>query len=82
MKLEARDVVVIVENKIRAGAKQGDQLLGYYLHYRNRGASRRRILAIYVAPGNLWRSEGANVERVCRSSTRAGSRRIARSRTA
>jgi hypothetical protein len=65
---EATGVRILVENKIREGAKQVDQLLRYYQAERAREAGdARRILAVYVAPRQLGRDE---VERVKESIAR------------
>ena len=65
------DLVILIENKVRAGSQQAGQLLRYYQE-RVKREERRRIIAVYLAP----RGTGAvEVERV-RPSLRARDRAV------
>lgn len=54
--LAADDMVVLIENKLCAGAKQVGQLLRYYQHQRARFPN-KRIVAIYLAPRQVGLDE-------------------------
>lgn len=66
--LESPSTIVLIEDKISAGAKQQEQLLRYY-----RGTVEakpdKRIVAVYLAPGGMGAGE---VEAVRRSAVFAG----------
>jgi hypothetical protein len=53
---------VLIENKLRAGAKQKDQLLRYYLAA-VATTPQKRLVAVYLAPGGMGLGEVEAVER-------------------
>jgi hypothetical protein len=55
--LESDNTLVIIENKVSAGAKQEGQLQRYYLAARSGPGAEKRILAVYISPGAVGRSE-------------------------
>lgn len=54
--MSSDDTLVLIENKIGAGAKQAGQLLRYYLHQRSRFPG-KRIIAVYLAPRQMGLDE-------------------------
>lgn len=64
VRMETEDTIVLIENKISAGAKQTNQLLRYYLRERKHNPKTRLIL-VYLAPGQIGKDE---IERVTDSS--------------
>lgn len=54
--LESDDIILIIENKLSAGAKQVGQLLRYY-RQRRIAAPSSRIIAVYLAPREVGLSE-------------------------
>ena len=60
--LESPSVLVLIEDKISAGAKQQEQLLRYYLAAVDRTPG-KRIAAVYLAPGGMGMGEVEAVER-------------------
>lgn len=65
--LESDSMRVLIENKLRAGAKQQGQLLRYYLAAVE-AVPQKRLVAVYLAPGGMGLGE---VELVVRSDARA-----------
>jgi hypothetical protein len=63
--LDSDAVRVLIEDKIAAGAKQKNQLLRYYLRAVEE-VPEKRLVALYLAPHDMGRSE---VERVTRDAT-------------
>ncbi len=57
--MSSRTWRVLIENKIRPGAKQAGQLLRYF---RQAGPAPERLLVVYLAPGEMGRGEIAEVE--------------------
>jgi hypothetical protein len=62
--LESSSTLVLIEDKISAGAKQKVQLLRYYLAAVEQSPL-KRILAVYLAPGGMGAGEVDAVERNC-----------------
>jgi hypothetical protein len=56
--------LVLIENKIQAGAIRRDQLHDYYLHAREKPEEHRRIAAVLVAPQGMGRGVVGRVEEV------------------
>ena len=63
VRMETDDTIVLIENKVNAGAKQDKQLLRYYLREKKH-SPKARILLVYLAPGLIGKSE---IERVTNS---------------
>ncbi len=70
VRLSSVNTVAIIENKIRAGAKQKGQLLRYYQEEKERGRD-QRLLAVYLAPGHVGASEIAGLKPELRGDDRA-----------
>lgn len=68
--LESDSMLVLIENKLRAGARQQGQLLRYYLAAVE-AVAQKRLVAVYLAPGGMGLGE---VELVERSDARASRR--------
>jgi len=60
--LETDSTRVLIENKLRAGAKQQGQLLRYYLAAVE-AVPHKRLVAVYLAPGGMGLGEVELVER-------------------
>ena len=56
IRMQSLDTVVLIENKVAAGAKQQGQLLRYYLEEKKRNPL-PRIVAVFVAPGQIGQDE-------------------------
>jgi hypothetical protein len=62
VRMNADGLIVIIENKVNSGAKRQEQLLEYYTKARQAAAS-SRIIAVYLAPGQIGLDEVARVRR-------------------
>lgn len=60
--LESHSIRVLIENKLRAGAKQQGQLLRYYLAAVE-AVPDKRLVAVYLAPGGMGLGEVELVDR-------------------
>ena len=60
VRMDAGDTVILIENKINAGAKQKSQLLRYHKQER-RHNPHANIISVYLAPGSIGKGEVALV---------------------
>jgi hypothetical protein len=60
IRLSSVNAVVIIENKVRAGAKREAQLIRYYQEQKGREPD-QRVLAVYLAPRRIGASEIAGL---------------------
>lgn len=64
VRMESGDIIVLIENKVNAGAKQDNQLLRYYLQEKKHNP-RARVILVYLAPGQIGKSEIVRVINSC-----------------
>lgn len=64
VRMESGNIIVLIENKVNAGARQDNQLLRYYLRERKHNP-RARVIMVYLAPGQIGKSEVARVINSC-----------------
>jgi hypothetical protein len=64
VRMEADDTIILIENKVNAGAKQENQLLRYYLQEKKH-SPRARFILVYLAPGLIGKSEIDRVTNSC-----------------
>lgn len=62
VRMDAGEVVVLIENKVYSGSKQQGQLLRYYKGEAE-GNPDARIVAVFLAPGNVGQDEVEEVEK-------------------
>jgi len=67
--LDCGDTIILIENKIDAGAQRPRQLLNYYdSHVRNH--PERRAIFVFLAPGELGRKQVDAVKKSCKDISR------------
>jgi hypothetical protein len=59
--MDAGETVILIENKITAGAKQTSQLLRYYKQEKRHNPD-ARVIMVYLAPGSIGKGEITLVE--------------------
>lgn len=67
VRMDAGDTLILIENKVNSGARQQGQLLRYYVGIRQQKPY-ARIIAVYLAPGQIGKDE---VEKVKNAQTSA-----------
>jgi hypothetical protein len=61
VRMDAGEIVILIENKITAGAKQKNQLLRYYKQEKRHNPD-ARIIMVFLAPGSIGKGEVTLVE--------------------
>lgn len=57
VRIDTKDVVILIENKIKAGSVQSGQLLRYYADELRRAVHHKRVIMVYLAPGGAGAQE-------------------------
>jgi hypothetical protein len=65
VRMETDDTIVLIENKVNAGAKQDNQLLRYYLREKKHNP-KARVILVYLAPGQIGKGEITRVTDSCK----------------
>ena len=74
--LKTAGTIMIIENKIRAGAKQVEQLVRYYKECAKDADPTDRILAVYVAPRQVGKGEVQLVHELIENEPRGTDRAV------